>query len=362
MNEICIRTNKGEYVGGETIFGIVYLAVRNPIQSRKLKLKIKGHEKCEWDYSYSVREEDNWVKRTGKKKGRTQFLELNQNLIEYEDDFPLGYFFYPFQYVLPQGLPGTFYYKCDEKGNSVLAEVAYKIKAEVVDTSGSSDAKLKAVQLLSISDRCKIRDAAECTKTSMVKTCCCIPRGDVIVTANLDKMTYQTGEEATILIDVKNNSSINTSHMVVRLMRGIRLRGADAHRERSKKEPKCLMDVMSMSSYEGCASGSFKRTNAPIKLWSQQHEIDKADILPSTSGSVVRCNYHIDIEVVVPWAPDVELQVPIQIKPPKNKTWEEWKSPSWASECHRVITQGPCAVTAKTLDSASFSGVIISPQ
>ena len=71
-----------------------------------------------------MREEDNWVKRTGKKKGRTQFLELNQNLIEYEgidcyhieigtsehtyliDDFPLGYFFYPFQYVLPQGLPG----------------------------------------------------------------------------------------------------------------------------------------------------------------------------------------------------------------------------------------------------------------
>ena len=43
-------------------------------------------------------------------------------------------------------LAGTFYYKCDEKGNSVLAEVAYKIKAEVVDTSGSSDAKLKVLR------------------------------------------------------------------------------------------------------------------------------------------------------------------------------------------------------------------------
>ena len=32
-------------------------------------------------------------------------------------------------------------------------------------------------------------------------------------------------------------------------------------------------------------------SNAPIKLWSQQHEIDKADILPSTSGSVVRVQF-----------------------------------------------------------------------
>ena len=57
MNEISIRTDKGkndvffskhaigEYIGGETIFGTVFLRVVQPFTAHSLFLEIKGYEK-----------------------------------------------------------------------------------------------------------------------------------------------------------------------------------------------------------------------------------------------------------------------------------------------------------------------------
>jgi len=44
-NEIFIRTNKGEYIGGETILGTVFLNVLQPFNARSLILELKGYEK-----------------------------------------------------------------------------------------------------------------------------------------------------------------------------------------------------------------------------------------------------------------------------------------------------------------------------
>eukprot|EP00118_Oscarella_pearsei_P007806 m.39141 g.39141 ORF g.39141 m.39141 type:complete len:399 (+) comp32676_c0_seq4:168-1364(+) len=392
MNEICVRTNKSEYVGGETVYGfvhrllpsrsncslrVVYLSVKEPIESKRLKIKVKGYEKCRWEYSYSEQDEDSWIKRTGEKKGRQQFLDFQQKLIEYDEVFPFGYYLYPFQYSLPHGLPGillpcsvsssiwvagVFDYKKNGKGHALLAQVHYKVKAEV-DTPGTKYS-LKAVQQFTVRDVCHCKghsiEPIRHTKTGAVKTCCCIPRGNVIVAAKLEKTNYQAGEEALLFVELSNGSSVRIDTFVVKLMRVIRLRGSDPHRENSRKESKCILDTISMDSYKGCDSGASKKTSIPIKLWLQEgNRKERVELQPGTSGAVVKCKYHIDIEIQVPWAPDIEIHVPIQIEPPKNRMWEEWKPPPWANKCKLVSQDGPHAIPTEILQSPAFAGLLM---
>jgi hypothetical protein len=49
MNEVSLRTDKGEYIGGETIFGTVFLRVVTPFQANSLFLEIKGYEKGKFE-------------------------------------------------------------------------------------------------------------------------------------------------------------------------------------------------------------------------------------------------------------------------------------------------------------------------
>jgi len=44
-NEIFIRMDKGQYVGGDIIYGTVFLNVLHPFTARSLILELKGYEK-----------------------------------------------------------------------------------------------------------------------------------------------------------------------------------------------------------------------------------------------------------------------------------------------------------------------------
>jgi hypothetical protein len=83
MNQIVIRTNKGEYIAGETVYGCVYLNIVKPIASKGMKLKVKGLEKCEWEYSYTEREDEGFVTKHGEMKGKKEFFKVEIRLIDY---------------------------------------------------------------------------------------------------------------------------------------------------------------------------------------------------------------------------------------------------------------------------------------
>lgn len=44
-NELFIRTDKGAYVGGEVIYGQVFLSIQKPINSKGMVFEIVGYEK-----------------------------------------------------------------------------------------------------------------------------------------------------------------------------------------------------------------------------------------------------------------------------------------------------------------------------
>ena len=63
--------------------------------------------------------------------GKSHFFKDHIHLIEYPGVFPTGQFSYPFQYRIPDQLPGTFHKKDKNGRRKVKAEVQYSIKAEV---------------------------------------------------------------------------------------------------------------------------------------------------------------------------------------------------------------------------------------
>jgi hypothetical protein len=305
MNEILIRTNKAEYVGGEKVYGIVYVCVHDPLDSKGLRLKVKGYEKCVWNYSYSEREGDEWVRRTGHKKDKKEFFRVDIRLMEYPGGFPVGYYSYPFQYALPPGLPGVFHF-ANDIGMKWSATVKYKIKAEV-DIPGMKN-DLKATQPLMVRQRTKCQDPEPqvYTEQGKVHTFCCIPRGDVNVIARLDKTAYRAGQEAEIAVDIDNQSSVDIEHFAVKLTRVVKLKGNDPHRHDDGKDVHCILDMIRENSYDGCRSGSHNSKKIPLELWTNQ-DGKQVELQPETNGSVVKVFCFLSVSLLSKICPNSQV-------------------------------------------------------
>ena len=74
-----------------------------------------------------------------------------------------------------------------------------------------------------------------------------------------------------------------------------------------------------------------------------------------------QCSYIVDVEVHIPWAPDVEVRQTLTIRPPANTAvsvlwhgtvsypspppkWSDWRPPGWITSCKPTQVLSPCAV------------------
>lgn len=48
LNQIFVRTDKGEYFEGDTIYGTVFLNIVQAVPAKSLELTLKGYEKGIW--------------------------------------------------------------------------------------------------------------------------------------------------------------------------------------------------------------------------------------------------------------------------------------------------------------------------
>lgn len=357
MNQISIRTNKGEYFGGETIYGTVYLWICSPTSAKDIKLKLKGYEKCEWEYTKQVSREGpdgttEWDTVQGKVKGDKTFFKTEFKLVEYHDGIPIGHYAYPFQYTLQQEIPGSFRMKGKtdhSNSNEWEGNVKYKVKAAME----ARDGKLKVTQPLVIRTdaRTQVNQSETHEKEGTVRLCCCIPRGTVKLQARLDSNVYEAGSTARIHVNVDNDSSVDIDHFVLKLMQVIHLHGKDddSHSERRVS----LTDTVCESKYDGCKSGDKKECDIELVLKTG----DGHEIQPTTKGGHIKCTYHIDIEMQVNWCPDIEIHAPIILTAPSNNWWQQWAAPQWLVNCQPVPIQGPCAVPQPVMDSHTFSNI-----
>jgi sporulation-control protein spo0M len=170
------------------------------------------------------------------------------------------------------------------------ATVQYHVEAEV-DAKGFFSWDIKHSQPLVINQALLGSIVpARASRTSSAMVCCCINKGQVTMDATFDKNAYTPGEQAQIVCQVNNQSTVDVQSINVKLMRKTVLRASG----QSQQD----VDVVWQQSYPGVPKGS-------TLLGSETRHIPlmiPASVQPGTLSQVVRCEYWVDVECDISWA------------------------------------------------------------
>jgi len=353
-NEIFIHTDKGSYIGGDIIYGTVFVAVNKPMKSKGIILEIIGYEKAKWEYQQSESYQDS----DGQMKSRTVIKEHSDDhtffkdhfkLVDYPGEFPYGRFSYPFQYRLPADLPGVFRKK-RKHGLKMIAKIQYKIKC-IVEIPGIFTHDLKTKQHLVIQSRLdKMIESKHIIKDQTVRTLCCIPRGPVRCEAWVDKNAYMSGEVAQIHVNVTNDSAVDVTHFNTKLIREMILH-AHGHTQ-------TFREIVALQKYPGTPQHSSKEAACPLPLFGKKGHF----IQPFTHSKLVKCSYKIMIEMAIPWAPDLEIYIPVSIYAPQNQMWAQWQPPTWIAEAKQQQVNAQLAVPVEVIAQQMVNGIFHSPS
>lgn len=362
-NDIALRTNKGEYVGGDTVYGSVYLCIRERVPTKSLRLVIRGYEISEYQYSYLEQlvegDEDSVAAKTGKRTFKKDIIKAEIKLIDLPGQFHEGCFAYAFQYQLPHNLPGVFHTQSEGLSEkSWEGVIKYSLGAMLEMPEGT------AGQRLSVESPMVIYDSLDCRNTHMasdvhratgtVKTFFCIQRGNVQVSSRLDHSAYCPTDKIIVNLELQNDSAVDVTGCTVKLIRVIKLYGLDRSRGEEDLSTHTLYDTVLEVPHDGCNKNSRRSCQVVLDLSQYSEGIG---FPPTTSGTIVKSSYVVDVDVHVPWAPDIEVRQPLIIKPPSNSVWENWSPPDWVCECVQAVVSGVCAVPPDILSSQSFTGI-----
>ncbi|XP_074638850.1 arrestin domain-containing protein A-like isoform X1 [Acropora palmata] len=369
MNRIAVRTNKGDYLGGEGVYGVVYLWICGTDPCREVKLKFKGYEKCEWEYREVQQDEATQMPVTivKTKQSRRDMFRAELTLIEYPGGIPMGCYAYPFHYTLQQGLPVSFNNSGNQaNGDHWKAKISYKVEAEV--DSPDSGEVLKACQHITVNEHLPLTplEPEVITARRSVKICCCIPKGDILLNAWLGKKVYASGESAVVHVEVKNNSNVDIESFTVKLIRVVNLKPQDREFSGSfssqDSRPSVaqairvpvIIDTITEKSHNRSQDQQLRNAEIPLDLW---EAVTRIEFEPSTNGQIVKSKYHVDVEVDIPWALPISVQLPVTLRAPANHSWSDWEPPPWVFNCRVVKISGPCAVPEHLLGSKMFANI-----
>eukprot|EP01137_Pigoraptor_chileana_P004081 Opistho-2@45274 len=348
-NEIVVRLDKGQYIGGEVIHGVVYVNCLTPVPAKSLKLKLKGMEKTIWEETELQQRGDGTSEHvTITRGGSRDFFKMEFHLVSFPGIYAPGTYAYPFQWALPPGLPGSFHESHGSLGSGLHlgCQIRYQIKA-ILDIPGTKHDLKHKVHLAVIDKLDTTIQPQHHKKIGTVRFLCCIPKGDLECEAWMDKNAYCANETAQIHMAVKNNSTVNVDNFAVKLMRTLIVRDKSGH-------TKHLVTTVCKEKYPGTPALTSRESDVPLPLVANGKPIQQ-----SVRSDLIECKYHVDIECQIPWSPDIEIHAPVEIYEPISPGWSGFQMPPWVGQCvvQRVDACALDAALAATLLTGAIFGL-----
>jgi len=225
---------------------------------------------------------------------------------------------------LPPGLPGSL--ELGDESNSswgdhgrrrVHACVRYSLVA-TIDVDGMFHRNIQSEQRLLIhANPLSYPQPQYEDTTQKVRFCCCISKGDATLKAWLDKNVYVIGETAQCTAEVDNRSSVEVTKMNIRLERRVELNASHCEHARFGRDSYQNTDVVASSSFQGLVPQTKLAQAMPLLL----AQMGRTAALPSTAGQIVKCSYHVIIEMDLPWCPDISVSLPLELLEPDPAAW-----------------------------------------
>jgi hypothetical protein len=369
--QLQISTAKPFYVAGELIQGTIQAHIAQPINGRAVLVRVVGYEKCEWNDQRTTREqipgtgtdpqsnpaqyrEKHHIKRH---RGKKTFFDTTIPVFNLNDGWlQPGTYTWPFQYQLPEGVPGSFFerrelghihpdtiyeddltygetfYDSDDELHgeskqsnwngqksyvrpSMMAVVQYKVKAILDIANNSFMPDLFAKQPIVVNPRLAqdLKPAfSECSRDVIV--CCCCNKGRATIKCSFDKNAYVPGETCQIHADVDNQSE-KSLEMHVNLYRTLTLKSGTGYGQTHVERVS-----VAGQKYEPVPEKSQKNQAMPLPLTGPA-------IKPSTNGSFVSCTYDYGVKAEVSWGTDIDINLPVTIYAPQPPQWGQ--QPVW---------------------------------
>ena len=385
MNEIIARTNSGEYAGGSTIYGAVYLRLLEPVVADTINISFVGQESCRWrkivanlgqtmvrtrstsqnstDTGFCEPNEPNAADLSFREvvfSGNFTHLKFQVKLKQYKDGvIPLGCYAFPFQFSLRQGLPNSFKKEetIDEiKRTTYSAQISYELSAMLQNAKSRSKSNIMCSNTVVLRNEGFMkRTNTKVTKSTCqtIKGCCWFDKGDILLSVTLDKELFTLGESIHVRFQVDNKTEVKISTARIKLMKTIKVKGSRTDDEgKTHESTETFFEEDRIVVPLEMGNNKSKSFDAPIPL-----KQNKNEAVATSMGSVVKCRYQLEVELDVPLDNDISVIIPIEVYPNTTEDWKIWTPPDWIKDVQVVDTEGMCAVQRHILESTKFSNI-----
>ncbi|XP_041364553.1 uncharacterized protein LOC121379930 [Gigantopelta aegis] len=355
MNEIIIRSNKGEYFPGEVICGVVYLNIENPTSGHGIQLQFKGYEY--FFYEYSCEKGRNKIEST------KDYVDCSVSLYSQSDSFAMGSYLFPFKVNLPNIIPGCFYAR---RNGSVTWEgkVVYWLEATVTGADIKSFQDIVIYQCTEdmVANE-KLTTAQNVTHT--MKTL--LSKKNIDFTVRLMDQVQYVGESARLRMIITNDTNVKVSKFQIKLFRDLNFTSKS---ELSADKLTSNMSSLARKTYIRAEDGPF----VVWKIVGNNTDSDSVDLVrildniliplkeksvpipPSVKGHHIECQYGLEILITLSNGETVTINHPVPcILPPKNKQWESWEVPTWVYTGEVVISSSRFSATSSELSGRGFA-------
>ena len=299
---VYVATDKTTYAPGEMVSGTLYGNILNPVHAKSVSVRVSGKERCHWTESQTRTVNGKSETHSVTHSGFNRVLDTLVPLVTLDASSPFsGQFQYPFSFVLPVNIPGSH----ESVTNGIRASVIYKLTSRV-NISGMFKSDLVFKQVFFVRQPPPFLNRLQSCYSGNVTVFCCVSRGFVTMNVSSDKNAYTSGEQASVMASIDNQSRRKFRRIIAELVMMLDVYSSSG-RHRSTKRVICA------TSYPGVAPMS-SETDRPMTLPIPQN------LSQNCQGTIVRMHYVLNVRADVAWGTDPKCFLPIMIYLPETKT------------------------------------------
>lgn len=279
--EVQIELFAASVAAGEPLQGVVHLHVPQSLPLAGLLLKLTGKEITQLPH--------NLTQSGANFQGKHYFLKQEFPLVKFEGTLvPVGHESYPFSIRTPANMSASVSLRRD----GVKAEVQYTLTVKGIGGSIKAKSAFSVVREPSIT--ASARDMPE--RRAVIRSWCCISRGEVSLSGSLDKDVYISGEEIKAEIRVNNkNCALGVAGLKATIHRTLSVSTPDGL---SHSEEDVLNDSFTACSVPGGKDSLLSVQQITVSVPTVEKE-GTTFVAQSVRGRLIDCSYTLEIEAVM---------------------------------------------------------------
>jgi Arrestin (or S-antigen), N-terminal domain len=236
--QIYIKLDKGSYSPGQQVNGTIYLNLMNTMPgATQVIMSLSGMEDTKL---IERKERIEYYYVNGERRSRTEvyYVTHRDSNSFFNHRFPVytfgtpyipaGQYSFPISFVMPSGLPSTFNYHFEKHGSN-HAKVNYVMTAKIISTQVK--ANVLCTQSLIINQEQVISTGMQKKERhQIIKSCCCINKGEAVLKTYFEKSEYVPGEMAYMICEVDNSKcKADVEYISGKFIQHIRIHAGSYH-------------------------------------------------------------------------------------------------------------------------------------